>query len=34
MTEGAAMFVLPDELAIDTGVARQVVVEFRWPLID
>ena len=28
MTEGAAMFVLPDELAIDTGVARRVIAEF------
>jgi NAD+ synthase len=28
MTEGAALFVLPDELAIDTGVARRVIAEF------
>ena len=28
MTEGAALFVLPDELAIDTGIARRVIAEF------
>src|SRR6476620_10325252 len=28
MTDGTAMFVLPDELAIDTDVARRVIADF------
>jgi len=28
MTDAAALFVLPDELAIDTGVARRVIADF------